>query len=62
MRVSVIHAVLGDLEQEEVTFTEDLKSDAADFVLKGWSIHSDIVCQMDLPVGFPMEVALRAQK
>ena len=62
MRVRVIHAVIGDLEQEEVTFTEDFKSPAHEFVSKGWEIHSDIISQMDLPASFPMEVALRAQK
>ena len=62
MIVRVIHAVLGDLEQEEVTFTEDFNSPAQDFVPQGWTVHTDAIYQMDLPVGFPMEVALRAQK
>jgi len=61
MKVRIIHTSESkeDILGEEITFTDDFETDAADYCIPGWHIMSDSITDMDLPPSFPLNHSFR---
>lgn len=46
---------------ETITFTDDFECPAADYVRLGQEVQTDVVLDIDLPSGFPLEHTLRRE-
>ena len=60
MKIRLIHGVKGDLENEQIAFTEDFETQAGDFLSSDYRVESDKVIEITgLPDTFPLEETFR---
>lgn len=57
-KIRIIHCINDDNE-ENVYLTEDFEMPASDVLYPGYTVHSDEVCELELPGSFPLEYTLQ---